>query len=133
VGIIFMNLVLHDDSIHMSTAAAPFGISFVSGIVAFMSTFSKKGHYFLIDNDKIEFKFGMLNPSKHTFHWNDIKAIHLPHKQKKAKLIMKNDSTFIINLSWIEKKKSSHIRKHLFYASREKNIDLVTMQYLDTK
>jgi hypothetical protein len=133
VGILFMNAIMHNDSIHLSLSLAPFGISLVSGTIAIIATFSKNDHYIIIDNDKIEFKFGMLKPSIQTFLWNDIKEIHLPHKQKKVKLIMKNDSSNIINLTWIEKKKSSHIRKQFYYAAREKNINIVKFQYLPSK
>jgi hypothetical protein len=130
MGIIFMNVILHDRSIHISFCLAPFGISMVVGIISVMATFTRKGHYFLIDDEKIEFKFGMVKPVKHTYIWNDIKEIHLPHKEKKVLLLLKNNSSFVINLTWIEKKKTSHIRKHFFYAAKEKNIDIVKVQML---
>jgi len=133
LGIIFMNVILHDKSIHISLSSAPFGISIVVGIIAMMASSNRKDHYFLIDNDKIEFVYGLGNPVKQSFLWSDIKEIQLPHKQKKVKLILKNDSSYIINLSWIEKKKSSHIRKHFFYAAREKNINIVKLQVLPPK
>lgn len=133
MGIIFMNVIMHNDSIRLILSSAPFGISLVSGVIAIIATFSKNDHYIIIDNDKIEFKFGMLKPSIQTFRWDDIKEIHLPHKQKKVKLIMKNDAFNIINLTWIEKKKSSHIRKQFYYAAREKNINIVKFQYLPSK
>jgi hypothetical protein len=133
MGIIVMNVIQHNTSIHISLSAAPFGISFAVGIIAVLATFTRKDHYFKIDNDEIKFKYGTLNPVEQTFRWSDIKEIHLPHKQKKIKLIMKNDSSFVINLTWIEKKKSSHIRKHFFYVGKEKNINIVKMQVLPSK
>jgi predicted GNAT superfamily acetyltransferase len=75
----------------------------------------------------------MLKPKIQTFLWNNVKEIQLPHKQKKIKLVMKNNSSNIINLTWIEKKKSSHIRKQFYYAAREKNIDIIKVQYLPSK
>jgi hypothetical protein len=133
IGIIFMNLILHDEAIQISLSLAPFGISLMAGIISFMATFSRKGHFFLIDNDKIEFRFGLIKAVKRTFLWNDIKEIQLPHKQKKVKLIFKNDLSYIINLTWIEKKKSSHIRKQFYYSGREKNINIIKLQYLPSK
>jgi hypothetical protein len=133
LGIIFMNVILHDKSIYIPLSSAPFGISLVVGIIAIMASQSKKDHYFSVDNEKIEFKYGLGDPPKKTFLWNDIKEIHFPHKQKKVKLILKNNSTSIINLIWIEKKKSSHIRKHLYYVAREKNINIVKPQVLSLK
>lgn len=130
MAIIFMNVILHDKSIHISLCLAPFGISIVVGIISVMATFTSKGHYFLIDNEKIEFRFGMFKPIIHSYNWNDIREIHLPHKEKKVLLLLKDNSSFVINLAWIEKKKTSHIRKHFFYAAKEKNIEIVKVQML---
>jgi hypothetical protein len=133
VGIIFMNVILHDMSIHISFCVAPFGISIAVGIISFMATFTRKDHYFLIDNEKIEFRFGLVKPLKHSFNWNDIREIHLPHKEKKVLLLFMDNTSFIINLTWIERKKSSHIRKHFFYAAKEKNIGIVKVMTLSSK
>jgi hypothetical protein len=130
LGIIFMNVILHEKSIHISLSLAPFGISIVAGIISGMATFNRKDHYFIIDNDKIEFRYGLINPGKKIFLWNDIKEIHFPHKQKKVKLVMKNDSSYVINLTWIEKKKSIRLRKHFYYVAKEKNINIVKIQVL---
>jgi hypothetical protein len=130
LGIIFMNVVLHDQSIHISFSLAPFGIAIVVGFIAILATVKRKDYFFLIDSDKIEFRFGIFKPVKHSFKWIDIKEIHLPHKEKKVLLLFKDKSSFIINLNWLERKKTSHIRKHFFYAAREKNIDVVKVQIL---
>jgi hypothetical protein len=133
VSIIVMNVIMKDISFHISFSLAPFGISIVVAFIAAMATFRKKDHYFIIDNDKIEFRYGLYKPVKQTYNWNEVKEMHLPHKQKKVKLIFKNDSNVIINLTWLEKKKTSHIRKHFFYAAREKNITIVKMEHLPSK
>jgi len=123
LGTIFMTTKI-------SLSAAPFGISIVTGIIAGMATFSRKDHYFIIDNEKIEFKYGMINPQKTTYLWNDVVDIYFPHKEKKVKLVMKNNTSAIINFTWIQKKKSSLLRKHLFYAAKEKNINIIKTQVL---
>ena len=133
MGVIFMNVILHNKTIHISLSLAPFAISFAVGVIAAMATLRKKDHYFIIDSEKIDFRYGIINPVRETYLWSDIKEVHLPHKQKKVMLIMKNDSSTIINLTWLEKKKSSHIRKHFFYVAREKNINIVKVQLLTTK
>jgi hypothetical protein len=130
LGTIFMIIILKDDSIQLSVSIAPFGISIVAGIIAAMATFKGKDHFFLIDDEKIEFRYGLFNPAKTTYLWNNIAEIHLPHKQKKVRLLMKDNTSKIINLSWIQKKKSSHIRKHIFYGAKEKNINIITPQVL---
>lgn len=133
MAIVLMNVIFHDLSFNITFSLAPFGISLAVGFIAVMASFRKKDHYFIIDNDKIEFRYGIYKPVKQTYLWNDIKEIHLPHKQKKVKLIMKNDSSAVINLTWLEKKKTSHIRKHFYYAAREKNINIVKVQVLPAK
>lgn len=133
LGIIFMNIILHDRSINISLSLAPFLISLATGLIAAMATLRKTNSFFLIDAEKIEFRYGMFKPIMRTYLWNDIKEMHFPQKQKKVKLIMKNDSFAIIDLTWIEKKKSSHIRKHFYYAAREKNIPIVKVQVLKSK
>jgi hypothetical protein len=126
--VIFLNVVFHDKSILLSVSTVPFGISLVVGIIAIMASAGKKDHYFIVDETKIEFKNGFFKPVINTILWNDVKEIHFPHKQKKVKVVMNNDSSIIINLTWIEKKKSSHIRKHLYYVAREKNINIIKSQ-----
>jgi hypothetical protein len=128
LAVLILSVVMHDESINITVSTAPFGISIVAAIIASLATFSRKDHFFTVDNEKIEFNYGMLKPVKQLFLWNDILEINFPHKQKKVKLIMRNNSYYIINLTWIEKKKSSHIRKHIFYGASEKNIKITKSQ-----
>jgi len=133
LGIIVMNTVLHNKSIHIVLSLAPFSISLATGLIAAMATLRKKDHFFIIDSDKIEFKYGLFNPQKTTYLWNEIIELHLPHKEKKVKLIFKNNSSSIIDLTWLDKKKTSHLRKHFYYAAREKNINIVKFMHLPKK
>jgi len=133
LGVIFMNLVLHIKSIHIVLSLAPLSISLATGFIAGMATLRKKDHFFIIDDQKIEFKYGLFNPQKHTYLWNDVKEVHLPHKEKKVKLVMKNNPPVIIDLTWIEKKKASYLRKHFFYAAKEKNIEIIKLIHLPKK
>jgi hypothetical protein len=130
LSVIFNNVVLGDKSIHIGISLVPFAISIFVGIIAVMSTFKRKDHFFAIDEEKISFRYGLLKPVKQLFKWDDIKEIHFPHKERKALLIFKDNSSIIVNLTWLERKKSSHIRKHLFYMAREKNINIVKIQML---
>jgi hypothetical protein len=126
LGVIFMNVILHEKSILISLSAVPFGISFLVGAIAIFASSPKKDHIFSIDDEKIEFKIGLVAKEMETYFWKDISEIHLPHKQKKVRLILKNSPPVEINLAWIEKKKSSHIRKHFYYLAKEKNIQVFT-------
>ena len=66
----------------------------------------------------------MFKPAVHSFNWIDIKELVMPHRQKKVKLVFKDGSSFIINLTWIQKEKSSGIRKHIFHVAREKDLNV---------
>jgi hypothetical protein len=109
---------------------APFGISLIVGIVAAFATIKRKDLFFLIDDDKIEFRYGIFRPKKYSFAWPDLKEIIMPHKERKAKLFMKDGSSFIIDLSWLQRKKSTLIRKHLYHTANTKNIKIVKVMHL---
>jgi hypothetical protein len=129
-GIIYMNVIQHDLSIHITFCIPPFGIGIFTGIIAFMATSKKKDHYFLMDNDKIEYRFGLFKPVKITHNWVDIKEIVMPHKERKVLLRYKNNNDHIVNLNWLERKKTHFIRRHFFYAAKEKNISIVNVKML---
>jgi hypothetical protein len=118
---------------HISLSLVPLGISIVVALIAVMATFKRKGLFFLIDHEKIEFRFGLIKPVKHSFRWTDILEIHLPHKQKKVLLMLKDSSSFIINLTWLERRRTNSIRKYFFYAAKENNIPVVKVQMLSKK
>jgi hypothetical protein len=123
-GIIFMNVVQHDLSIHITFCIPPFGIGIFTGVIAYMATAKKKDHYFLMDNDKVEYKFGLVKPVKVTHLWNDISEIRVPHKEKKVLLVYKDKTEHIINLNWLEKKKTHFIKRHFYYTARENKINI---------
>lgn len=128
--VLFISLVLGHKSISAVLSLAPFGISLIVGLIAVFATAKRDDLFFLIDNDKIEFMYGVFNPKKHTFYWTDIKDLVMPHKQKKAMLHLKDGSSFVIDLTWLQKKKAGLIRKHLYYAAREKNLNVIKVNNL---
>jgi hypothetical protein len=123
-GIVFMNLVQHNRTIHVSVAIAPFGISIFVGIVAYLAVIKRKDHFFLIDDEKIEYRFGLFKAARHFHKWTDVKEIYFPHREAKILLKYKNGSHELVNLTWLGKKKTHFIRRHFFIAAREKHIDL---------
>jgi hypothetical protein len=134
IAVLMASLVLgHKSTIPAILSLAPFGISLVVGIIAGLATFKGTDLFFLIDEEKIEFRYGAFKPKIHSFKWADIKGLIMPHKQKKAKLIFIDGSSFVIDLTWMQKKKSSHIRKHIFHAAREKNLEVVKIMHLNSK
>lgn len=129
-AVIFTNIILHDQSMHIGLSLIPYGISIVVAIIAYMATFKRKGLFFLIDNEKIEFRFGVFKPVKHSFRWIDIREIRLPHREKKVLLNLKDSTSYIINLTWLERRRTNQIRKYFFYAAKENNIPVVKVQLL---
>ena len=109
---------------------APFGISFIVGIIALFGTIKRKNIFFLIDDERIEFRYGIFRPKKHSFLWNDISELILPHKERKIRVAFKNGTTFTIDLSWLQRRKSSHIRKHIYHSALYKNMNINKVQHL---
>jgi hypothetical protein len=125
VYVLVASLLLGQKSIPAVLSIAPLGISLVVSIIAGLATFKGTDLFFMIDADKIEYKFGIIKPVQHSFNWIDVKELVMPRKQKKVKLIFKDGSSFIINLTWVERKKTSFIRRNLYQVAREKDLNVV--------
>jgi hypothetical protein len=130
VYILVVSLVFGQKSIPPVLSIAPFGISLVVSIIAGFATFKGTDLFFSIDDEKIEYKFGIIKPVTHSFRWFEIKELVMPHRQKKIKLIFKDGSSFVINLTWIQKNKSSHIRKNIFHSARERDLNVIKVNTL---
>jgi len=113
-----------------AVSIAPFGISLIVGIISAYATIKRDDLYFMVDEQKIEFRFGIIKPKKNTILWNDIKEMVMPHKERKILIIFKDGTSKIINLSYIQRKKSTHIRKHIFHEGRRHGIEVIKVIYL---
>ena len=133
VYILVVSLIFGQKSIPPVLSVAPFGISLVVSVIAGFATFKGTDLFFSIDDDKIEYKFVIIKPMTHSFKWTDIKELVMPHRQKKVKLIFKDGSSFVIDLTWIQKKKSSQIRKRIFHSAREKDLNVIKVITLTKK
>ena len=133
VYILFVSLILGQKSIPPVLSVAPFGISLVVSIIAGFATFKGTNLFFSIDMDKIEYKFGIFKPITHCFKWIDIKELVMARKQKKVMLVFKDGSTFVINLNWMKRNKSSGIRKHIFHVAREKDLVVTKVSTLSNR
>lgn len=132
VWVVILNVVIgKKESIPLIIATAPFGISLAVGTIAFLSSVKSKNQFFSIESDKLEFRFGFFRPAKHTLRWSDVAELVLPHKQKKVKFLFNDRSSLTVNLTWLQKKKSSLIRKHLYLAAWEKKIKISKVMYLE--
>ena len=125
VFILVESFVLGHKSIPAILSMIPFGIGLAVSIIAAFATIKRKDLFFSVDDDKIEFRYGIISPKKHSFKWIDIKELIIPRKQKKTKLIFRDGTSFVINLTWIQRKKSSLIRKYIYLTAREKNLNVI--------
>jgi len=132
MGIIFMNVVLHQESIHITFSIAPFGISIFVGAIAILSSIKRTDLFFQVDDEGISYRFGLFRPARYSFKWEEIKEIRMPHRDKRFKIYLHNDESYMVNLNWIEKRKTSIIRKHVFYSAKDNNISVVKVQHLSS-
>jgi len=123
--VVMLSPVFGKSSIKPALSVAPFGISLIVGLIAAFATIKRKDLYFLIDDEKVEFRYGVFRPKKFSFSWSDIKEIIMPHKERKAKILFKSGNSYVIDLTWLQRKKASLIRKNLFHTARDKNINVI--------
>ncbi len=124
LAVLFASSVLGFTEIKPTFSIAPFGIALFVGLIAIFSTIKRKNLFFKIDDDKIEFRYGLVKPHIHTFLWENIKEVIIPQKEKKVKLNFKDGNSFVINLTWLQGKKSFSIRKYLFTSAKYKDMDV---------
>jgi len=130
LGILLASPVFGIHQIKPSFSVALFGICFVVGVITAFATIKRKDLFFKIDDDKIEFRYGLIRPKKHTFLWENIKELVMPHREKKVKVNFKDGKSFVINLTWLQRRKSHNIRKHLFSTAKYKDMDVRKVQQL---
>lgn len=122
ISIAISRPLLGINEIDPAFSIAPFGISLIVGIIALLATLKRKDIFFSIDDDKIEFRYGLFNPKKHSFRWAEISKIIMPHKERKVKVCFSDGTAFIIDLTYLQRKKATNIWKHIYYAARSKNL-----------
>jgi hypothetical protein len=130
VAILIASPVFGLHEIKPSFSLAPFGIFIVVGAITGFATIKRKDHFFSIDEDKIEFRYGVFRPKKHSFQWADIKDLVMPHLEKKIMVNFRNGSSFVIDLTWLQKKKTHLIRKHIFNTARYKDMEVKKVMHL---
>lgn len=131
--VLVVSLLLGQKSIPAILSVAPFGISLIVSIIAGFATFKGTNLFFSVDKEKIEYKYGFMRPATHLFRWIDIKELVMSRTQKKIKLIFIDGTSFIINLTWMQRSKSSFIRNHIFHVAREKDLPVTKVVTLSHK
>ena len=122
IYVLAQSVIFDRVSIPPTLSIAPFGISLIVSLTALLATIKRKDLFFLVNDEKIEFRYGIINPKLKSFLWDDIKELTMPQKQRKIKIIFKDGASFIINLLWLQKKKSNIIRKHIYYTAKDKSL-----------
>ena len=128
--VLITNLLFGHKSIPLFISLITFGISLFVGVIAAFATIRRKDLFFIVNDEKIEFRFGIIKPKKHSFQWTDIKELIMPQKQKKVMLHMNDGFSFLINLNWLQRKKSSLIRKHIYQRAKLKNLPVIKVPVL---
>jgi hypothetical protein len=122
--------VFGHESIPPVLSTAPFGISLIVSAFAALATIKRSDLFFLVDYGKIEFRYGLLNPKRHSFEWTEIKEMIMPHKERKIKLLLNNGTFYIIELNYLHRRKSTLIRQHIYRCAIEKGIHVTKVQTL---
>ncbi|MBN1108918.1 MAG: hypothetical protein JXR66_10585 [Bacteroidales bacterium] len=130
IYVVMLSPVFGKHNIRPVLSLAPFGIGLVIGAVALFASIKRKNFYFLINDEVIEFRYGLLKTVKKSFKWTDIRQLVIPHKEKKARLMMSGPLSYTIDLRYLQRKKASLIRKHLFQAAREKQVEVLKVTTL---
>jgi len=111
-------------------AMAPFGISMIIAFFAILGKVKRKDLFFLVDYGKIEFRFGVFKAKRHSFKWSKILSLEIPYKQRKIRLYLDNNSTFVINLTFLKQRKSTLIKQHIHKLAAEKGIKVNLVKIL---
>ena len=109
---------------------APFGICFIVLTFAVLASFKRKDLFFLVDYGKIEFRFGVFRAKRHSYKWSKISSLVMPHKQRKVKLNFIDGSSVVIDLTYLQRTKSTMIKKHIFQFAEEKDIKIIIVSML---
>jgi len=130
IYVVILSLVMDLKNVPITLSLAPFGISIVVFIIAAFATINRKDLLFTITDEKIEFRYGFLNPKRQSFKWADISEIVIPKNQNKVLLKFDGGKSFTVNLTWLNKEKGSRIKTHLYNVARDKNLTVVKVNNL---
>ena len=111
-------------------ALAPFGICLIITFFAILGKLKRKDLFFLVDYGKIEFRFGIFKAKRRSFQWSKISGLVMPSKQRKIKLILADNSAFVINLTMLKRSKSTSIKQHIYNLAAEKGIKITVVKFL---
>lgn len=121
---LYLELFKHDTSVTAGLIIVLFAISAFIFFIASLASLNREDHYFIIDNDKISYRYGLLFSKHRTHNWPEVKEIIIQYNLRKATIITADGKRKIINLNWINRTGSKIILKHLYYTSRKIGIPI---------
>lgn len=121
---LYLGLYMHDTSVTAGLIVVLFAISAFIFFIATLASVKKKDHYFIIDANKMSYRYGLIFPKHRSHNWSEIKEIIIQYKLRKATIITGDDKQKIINLNWINHSSARAILKHLYYTARKKDISI---------
>ena len=87
----------------------------------------RKDLFFLVDDGKIEFRFGIFKAKRRSFKWAKISSVEMPLLQRKIKLNLINDTSFVINLAYLKQIKSTLIKNYIYRLAIDKGIKTIVV------
>jgi len=131
IGIyVFGNFVSVRRIIPPILALPPFVICIVIVCIGLWEKLRRKDLFFLVDEGKIEFRFGVLKAKRHSFKWSKITNIVMPLTQRKIQLNLNEGKSFVINLTFFKREKSTSIKNHIYKLAGEKGIKITVVKRL---
>ncbi|MDZ7740047.1 MAG: hypothetical protein U5K32_13495 [Bacteroidales bacterium] len=121
---LYLKLYKDDSSVTAGLIVVLFAISSFIFFIAALASVKKKNHYFIIDNDRISYRYGLVFSKQRSLNWSEIKEIIIQYNLRKATIITGDDKQKFINLNWINHSSARAILKHLYYTARKKNISI---------
>jgi len=98
--------------------------------IGFWAKLKRKDLFFLVDEGKIEFRFGVFKAKRRSFKWAKISSIVMPLTQRKIKLNLNDGKSFVINLIFFKQEKSISIKNYIYKLAVEKEIKVAVVKRL---
>jgi hypothetical protein len=111
-------------------ALPPFVVCLVIICIGLWEKLRRKDLFFLVDEGKIEFRFGIFKAKRHSFKWAKISSIVMPLSQRKIKLNLNDGTCFVINLTFFKREKSTAIKNYIYKLAGEKEIKITIVKRL---
>ena len=117
-------------SIPLIFVLPPFVACLIVTGIGVWAELKRKDLFFLVDDGKIEFRFGIFKAKRHSFKWAKISSIVMPLSQRKLQLNLNDGTSFVINLLFYKQEKSIAIKKYIYQMAVEKEIKITVVKEL---